>query len=300
MKLAPIALFVYNRADHANRIIASLKSNFLSANSEIYIFSDAAKYPGDEKKVAEVRRIIRLVEGFSAIHIIERSENYGVAKSITDGVSSLCKSHGRVIVVEDDLILSREFLKFMNYSLDLYQRNDDIFQVSGYMFPIDVSTSKSVIFLPLISCWGWGVWDRSWRLLDADMNMLPSLERDVRLKNKFNFNDTYPYYSMAVKQKKHEIDSWGIAWYLTVFMRNGLVLYPPHSLVENVGVDSSGTHGRGHSELQARVNEATMDGFIFPTTEMIGFDEKSMRGIENLFRSMQKGLFRRLFDRIFK
>ena len=39
-----------------------------------------------------------------------------------------------------------------------------------------------------------------------------------------------------------KIDSWAIVWYLSVFMRQGLTLFPIRSLVGNIGFDGSGTN----------------------------------------------------------
>ena len=49
---------------------------------------------------------------------------------------------------------------------------------------------------------------------------------------------------MLSDQLRREFGAWDIRWYYTVFARGGLVLFPPRTLVINIGFDGSGTHDR--------------------------------------------------------
>src|SRR4051812_16257462 len=118
MPAAPIALFAYNRPEHTRRTLQALRSNDLAAQSELYIFSDAARTPAAAEPVGQVRALAAGVEGFKTVRVIARDENWGLARSIIDGVTRLCAEHGRAIVVEDDLVTSPYFLRFMNDALN--------------------------------------------------------------------------------------------------------------------------------------------------------------------------------------
>ena len=109
MTLAPILLFVYNRPLHVRRSIESLLANELAKESELYIFSDAAKDEMAQPNVNEVRQFIHSIKGFKEIHYVERTENWGLARNIIDGVTTLVNQYGRVIVLEDDLIVAPYF-----------------------------------------------------------------------------------------------------------------------------------------------------------------------------------------------
>jgi len=43
LDLAPIVLFVYNRPDHTRQTVEALQKNELAKESELFIYSDAAK-----------------------------------------------------------------------------------------------------------------------------------------------------------------------------------------------------------------------------------------------------------------
>jgi len=249
--LAPIALFVYNRPDHTRRTLDALAASPLAIESDLIIYADGPKKPEHAPSVRQARDVARGASGFKSIRLIERDENLGLADSIITGVSEVCSEHGRAIVVEDDLLVAPQFLTFLNRGLERYADEPNVFQVSGYMFPVPTESASDALFLPLISCWGWGTWQRAWSQFDPSAPGFNRLERDPELRARFNLDGNYDYFGMLKDQVEGRIDSWGVRWLLSVFLKGGLVLYPSRSLVQNVGVDGSGTHGAGTASLQS-------------------------------------------------
>ena len=84
----------------------------------------------------ETRSYIRNITGFKSLRIIERDRNFGLANNIIDGVTSIVNEFGRIIVLEDDLLTSPYFLKFMNEALSLYEDEERVISVHGYIYPI--------------------------------------------------------------------------------------------------------------------------------------------------------------------
>lgn len=242
MNTAPIALFAYNRPVHTRQAVASLRSNPLAAQSELFIFADAPTTSRAEPAVQAVRDYLRTIDGFKAVHIVEQSENRGLAKSIIAGVSQLCRDHGRVIVMEDDLVTSPHFLEYMNAGLARYQHDEDVMQIAGYMFPVRLPLQEDALFLPFISSWGWATWERAWQHFDPLAQDYARLAADSGLRQRFDLNGRYKYFRMLQAQQQGRVDSWAIRWYLSVFMRAGKVLYPKTTLVRNLGFDGSGVN----------------------------------------------------------
>ena len=121
MNLAPIILFVYNRPEHTKKTLESLKINELASESSLFIFSDGSKNENDKKSVDEVRKYISTISGFKEIKIILREKNLGLADSVISGVTEVIEKYGKAIVLEDDIVTSKYFLKFMNEALDFYE-----------------------------------------------------------------------------------------------------------------------------------------------------------------------------------
>src|SRR5690606_24189947 len=112
--LAPIALFAFNRPEHTRATLGALINNDLASDSELTIFCDGPRSEEDVDAVSEVRALVRKINGFKRIEVIERPENLGLARSVITGVTSMLEASENVIVVEDDLVTSRHFLRFMN------------------------------------------------------------------------------------------------------------------------------------------------------------------------------------------
>ena len=190
----------------------------------------------------QVRRYVREITGMRSIAVVERPTNLGLANSVIDGTTRLIREFGRVIVVEDDLVVSPRFLEYMNRALERYQDDDSVMQVSGYMFPIDVAAETDAFFMPFTTSWGWATWERAWQHFDPDMRGFDALVSDPHLRDSFDLDGAYGYFDMLERQRRGSIDSWAIRWYLSVFIRGGLTLYPARTLVRNIGFDGSGTH----------------------------------------------------------
>ena len=290
---APIVLFIYNRPEHTERTVASLAANALAAESDLIVYADGSKKTEHDRAVNAARAVAHEARGFKSIRMIERDRNLGLANSIIAGVTEVCASYGRAIIVEDDLLLSPGFLDFMNTGLARFADEDHVYQVSGYMFP-NVCEGRSSRFLPLTTTWGWGTWQRAWQHFDRNLSGLLTLEANADLRRRFDLNGAYNYFEMACRQKNGQVDSWGIAWYLTVFLRGGLVLYPSRSLVVNAGIEGSGTHGRGPSVLQGKISATNSNIEAAQMPNGLAIDHECLELIETLLRSIRPTLFRRM------
>ena len=243
MTYAPIALFAYNRLDHLRQTVASLAANPLASRSDLRIYSDAPKSAAHEAGVLAVRNYVKTVTGFGSLTIVEQSSNKGLAASIIDGVTELCKEADKVIVVEDDLVLAPAFLEFMNSALERYRDADRVMQVSGYMFPVrHPERLPEIFFTRLPNSWGWATWGRAWSEFNPDArSLLTRIEGEGRGSD-FDIEGSYGYLDMLRKQTSGRVDSWAVRWYASMFVANGLCLRPARSLVQNAGFDGTGIH----------------------------------------------------------
>ncbi len=246
MSLSPILLFVYNRPEHTRLTLEALKKNHLSDSSSLYIFSDGYRNETDREEVMKVRELIHSVEGFAAIHIEEKSENVGLARNIIEGVTGVVNEHGKVIVLEDDLITSPYFLTFMNNVLDRYEQEEKIAHVQGFCFPLQ--GLPDAFLIKWTGSWGWATWKRAWDLFNPDGEALLTEIMKKKLNREFDFNGNYPFTRMLRRQVNGENDSWAIRWNASLFLNNRLSVNAGKSLVQNIGFDGSGRHS-GRDEI---------------------------------------------------
>ena len=238
---APVALFVFNRPKHAELTIRSLAENYGAEQTDLYVFSDGPRHDEDRPRVMDVRALLRSIEGFKSVRVVERDENVGQARSIIEGVTQVVKDRGEVIVLEDDLVSSPYFLRYMNACLRLYENDLRVASIHAYVYPVD-SLLPETFFLRGADCWGWATWSNRWSEFEPDGAKLLGQLQASKLTYEFDFDGSYPYTKMLRGQISGRNNSLAIRLYASAFLKNKFTLYPGEPLVENIGVDGSGTH----------------------------------------------------------
>jgi glycosyltransferase involved in cell wall biosynthesis len=248
MNLAPIIIFCYNRLDHLKKTVEALQKNELADESDLFVFSDGYKREKDKQKVLDVRDYIHSVSGFKKVTIIEREKNRGLANSVIAGVTEIINQYGKVIVVEDDLVTSPVFLKYMNECLDLYEKDQRIFSISGYAPPIKIPTEYQYKqYLIVRPCsWGWATWKDRWQLVDWEVSDFSSFIRSKLERKKFNLAGK-DLTIMLLKQMTGKINSWAVRWTYSCYKQGKYCVYPVESYIFNAGTDGSGTHFKGNT-----------------------------------------------------
>ena len=287
-KLAPIVLFVYNRLNCTKRTLEALQKNELANKSELFIYSDAAKNENDLEKVSKVREYIKNIGGFKKIIIIKRKVNTGLARSIINGVTKIVNKYGKIIVLEDDLITSSYFLRFMNEALEAYKNEPKVASIHGYIYPI--INLPETFFIKGADCWGWATWNNKWSIFERDGKKLLEKVKKKNIERELNFNGAYDYTSMLKNQIEGKIDSWAIRWYVSAFLKNMITLYPGQSYVQNIGFGNESTHTKTKTNLY-KINLVNKFKFSkIPAQE----DLVSQKKIENFFRSMNMSFVQKI------
>lgn len=289
-ELAPIAVFAYKRPRHLDRLLDSLVANPLFAHSRLFVYCDGARTAEDLPAVAETRAIVRHRVGTRG-QIIESGTNKGLARSIISGVTELCDRFGRVIVLEDDLILHPGCLEFLNGALQRYAHDERVYHINAYRYPGPLGLAPD--FCRITGSWGWATWRRAWSAFEPDATALERRIREARLISAMDFEGAFPYFRMLQFQARGRIDSWAIRWYASVLLRRGLSVYPNVSQVHNGGLDNSGVHCGTTSIYDVEVGAASMD---WP--EEVMEDRSTFRQLQAFFRSTQGTLPRRIARKV--
>ena len=232
--LAPIILFVYNRPWHTLQTLEALSKNTLAKESILYIYSDAAKEESQIDKVNEVREVIKSKQWCLQVKIIERKTNFGLSSNVIEGITEIVNQYGEIIVLEDDLVTSPYFLEYCNDGLEIYHNEKSVYSINGYQFPLGINKSDTFLCPLATSSWGWATWADRWSAFEIELKYRNVIQKNRFLTQRFNLAD-YDYTNMLGNEK-----SWAIRWYYSVFVRNGLGLFPTQSLVKNIGFDGKG------------------------------------------------------------
>ncbi|RRD80070.1 glycosyltransferase [Alloprevotella sp. OH1205_COT-284] len=259
--LAPVALFVYNRADNTEQTLRHLVANTLAGETDVYVFSDGGKDDASWAAVNEVRRLVRNFKkeaaatgALKSLTLIERPENVYLERNIIDGIAHVLKRHDTIIVLEDDICTAPHFLAFMNQAFSLYRNEPRVMHVTGFTHlslleehPDMVSAENETYFTHHAGGWGWGTWRDRWQHFVHFASEAEALEgltaEDI---DRLQYGGAFPCL--------HSLDRtpipWDVCWEIAVGKADGLALAPAHTLVRNIGL-KQGTHfGRAFDCLQ--------------------------------------------------
>jgi hypothetical protein len=268
--LAPIVLFTYKRVDTLKQTVIALQGNYLASKSDLIIYSDGPKNEIDSISVNEVRHYLKTVTGFKSVRILRSEHNKGLANSIINGVNEVLMVYEKVIVLEDDLISTPNFLDFMNQSLVLFQKKKNVFSISGFSFNLNEENYNfDTYFLNRGWSWGWATWKDRWQNLDWEINDYTSFINDKVQQRKFSQGGS-DLNAMLKKQMTSHFDSWAIRWFYNQFKQNGITIYPVKSKILNNGFGIDATHTTGSAERYIpSLDNENKTTFIFDTTTEI-------------------------------
>jgi GT2 family glycosyltransferase len=195
MNLAPIVLFVYNRSEHTRKTLEALRLNDLASESILYIYADGAKKNASKTQleaVAASRKVIKEQLRCGDVVLIESQENKGLASSIVKGVTEIVTKYSKIIVLEDDIITSTQFLTYLNEALNYYESDNRVMHISAYLPPIKKIRQK-FFFYNQTSFWGWATWDRAWINYESNPIVLHKKITSSNRIKEFNVNNSYPF-----------------------------------------------------------------------------------------------------------
>lgn len=295
-KLSPVVIFCYQRVKHTKLLIESLLKNYESKETILYIFSDGYKNYLDKFNVEKVRKYISKLKGFKRIIIIERNKNLGLSDNIISGINYVFKRNHSAIFLEDDLVVSKNFLRFMNRALVIYSSKPKVWHISGWNYLMKnkklFEDEKDAFLWRVMNCWGWATWKKKWKFYNKNPEEIIKKWNKQKIK-KFNLDNCYDFYSQVIRNKENVINTWAVFWYSTIFNHKGLCLSPKISLVKNNGSDKLSTHKPYKDENNLIFDLSFKKNFNFPLT----LKEDPIM-VNNIKTSLKKNFIKKLFQYI--
>jgi hypothetical protein len=272
---SPIAVFAYRRTKSLQSMFESLVNCDGFEKSEITIFVDGFKSEVDRKDVQEVQAFARGL-AFPNVRAVLSAENRGLRRSIYQGVGSLVRRHGRVIVLEDDLELSPMALRYFNAALDAYANVERVKAVCGYMYDLDPPQPGACFFLPFASSWGWATWNRAWNGFSVETDDYRALSQSASFQRLLGAPKIARMNLMLDAQVRGLIDSWAILWNAYIAKQGGICLFPPSALVGHRGFSAVGSTHSSRNPLNTALSrmEAQMElaqSFVLPDRVELDF-----------------------------
>jgi len=294
--MQPVIIFTYNRPDHLNECIKSLKKNHFSSVTNFFIIQDKLKK--SNPIILEKYKLLfkTLPPNFK---VIKRINNYGLKRNIIDGVSLILKKYKKVIICEDDLIFHKDYLNYMNFMLKQYSSDKKISSISGFSYVLknQFNLFPREYLLTLTSSWGWATKREHWQefLSFNSKKYKKILFKDKNMQYSFNYDNAQSHTLWLKKNSINKISSWNIEWEFFNFIKNYYTLYPKNTYVENKGFDGSGVHCNNENYKFQLINNR----FKFKKSNkrvLFSREKKILRDI--IKKNIDEGLVKKILKKI--
>ena len=312
MTLAPVIIFNYNRPDHSLQTWDSLSRNQYAAETELYLYCDGPKDTASEEMKQRILSLHAQAKQyakdavksglFKAVHVVCAEANKGLANSIIGGVSDVIAKHGRVIVLEDDLLTSPYFLKYMNTALDKYESYPSVFTISAnrppvkkMAIPADYEYDVFVSLRPFST--GWATWKDKWEKIDWSLEYLEDfLKHPQQIKSFHHGGDDLT--NMLLLQRDHKIDSWAIRYAFQHFYHHAVAILPCVPYVDNIGFDGTGIHSGTDEKDFRNYLAAAPENPRMP--DVIYEDERIINTFANYYSRAKRPWWQKVINTIYR
>ncbi len=286
--LAPVLITAFNRDFHFCETLDALSKNKDSKYTNLYISIDGWKNEEDKKKQ---EKIIQFAENYSnkflSLNIDRKSKNLGLSRNITESITSIINKYEKIIVLEDDIVVSEAFLKFMNDSLEHYKNEEKIWHISAYNAINDKEKLNEVFLWRLMNCWGWATWKNKWSHYEKNSkNLIENFNKEQI--DEFNLRATNIFWDQVVDNYEGTIDTWAIFWYATIFQNSGLCVNPWFSYVKNIGFDGTGTHYKKKTNIN--FNQELNHSGIFVSKDILEEDKEALSIMMHHYKKQDRSI----------
>jgi hypothetical protein len=275
MNKVAIGIACWNRPHYFKELVKSLDENLIDlfdVDTHLFIDGEICKFTGvsktDKSLIDECIRIFD--ESFipnKTKHV--RNNNVSVAINQFEMMQDLFSSYEKVIFLEDDIVLSKNFVYLMKRVLDQFRLEDYIFSVSpGFKLLCDNSKLAENISRLKISeghFWAEAMWAHKWQKIIPKMNSYmdivsqkPYNERNgQKIKHLFEMGGR----SMSATSQDNAKD-WAIS---TSGMKRARMIINRATGIGDIGVHSTreklAHFGDGHNKIYVLDGERSIERF---------------------------------------
>jgi hypothetical protein len=237
---APIIVIAFNRPLKLARCLDQLRD----LENPIYIWIDGPRLNNNsDLQLVEECAYLSDKIGLTNFSIIKNEINRGT-DSVVNGITWILERYEQVIVIEDDVVVSKDFIFFCERMLDLYKENKRVGCIAGSNnVPKEYLSTPNDYFR--FSCffyaWGWATWKDRWEVFletkSYDNRDLVWPETANTYLTKYRWREAFK----ALQENRIAVP-WDYKWIFVMWKNRWLSIVPNLNFVLNIGFDEQATH----------------------------------------------------------
>lgn len=299
MKESAVLLITFNRPDTTKEVLKALQT---VKPKRLYVFSDGARNPEEEKVCQKVRDIVtEMVNWPCDLRRKVSKKNLGCGPGPFTAMNWAVEEEDRIIILEDDCVPSPAFFHYCNYLLDKYLQDERIWVVSGNNYCPEYTLPEDYAFTRYAHSWGWATWRRCIKKVDLEMQNYPEF-RDRKLmyslipKKEADF--FMKVYDSTYNDKSRMQHIWDIQFGFCILSNNGMGIMPRANLMKNIGY--MGTHSEEKSSSHDRPVDDSFQIKTEPRCVVPDFQHDRYHFKHHWTKIGRRGIFYRIVERVRK
>jgi hypothetical protein len=231
-----VLLVGYNRPDLLIKRIKELsKENIVN----FYISIDGGEASQTREMEIFKEFAMNELESVPNLSITHEEKNLGLVKHMTTKISQVLSKHEYIIVIEDDVKVSKSFLVNMVSGLNYLKTKKKLGVVSGWS-PVAIPLIRNKWRMgKYVYIWGWATSRSVWQLYQYDLsaeNMILELENSSTWAKYSNLQQA-SWLSKFNKIKNNPFYTWDIQFFYHCLKNNYEILSPLFSMTGNEGFE---------------------------------------------------------------
>lgn len=234
-----VVILLFNRLEHTKKILQSIINNKIN---KVTIYLDFPITKKDKIIQSQIKKFLKRIRGIK-INLIERHKSYGLARSVVSAVDeSFKKGFEGVILLEDDCILLEGAKEFFFDGLKNLKNKKEIRSLCGYNLlgkKAIIDPNADLLLMNRFLTWGWATWKDRWKDYEPSLRKIVNQTKKKGIDIK-NFSKDMKLLTTSKEYLDGSKNIWSISWILTHYLTSTYTVYPPESLIYNIGFDGSG------------------------------------------------------------
>ena len=240
----PVYIIFFNRPDTLEKVFESVKE---ARPSKLFLVADGPRdeRADDVQKIEECKKVVENIDWECEVHRNYSDVNLGCGKRMYTGISWAFEYVDRLIIIEDDCVLSQDFYPFCEELLERYKDDERIFKINAMNHLGVYDKTPNSYFFADGGCCGWATWRRAWKNVDYEMGFY---------EDKYSLNcleKKYKHSASAIKacgirleayKNGAKLSSWTNQMGISFRLQGQVAIVPKGNMITNIGLGNDSTH----------------------------------------------------------
>jgi glycosyltransferase involved in cell wall biosynthesis len=257
----PVAVFLYNRPEHAERVLGRIRD---AEPPLLLVIADGPDPDNeiDEQRCEQTRSLVTDREYPFRVRTNFAPENLGLRERFSTGLDWVFNRVSEAIILEEDTVPEPSFFHFCEEMLDRFRDDERVMEITGRnQLETWERDGYDYHFSYYGGIWGWATWRDAWEEYDAEMELWSDETVRERIRDLIADDEQFRYLRRIYDRTyRGQIETWDYQWGFARHRNGALSVVPARNLISNIGFGEQSTNTKN-----------TSSGFADKTTMNLDF-----------------------------